>query len=74
MAPLFGLGQGGNRLLGGGEAGPEAILPLTDKVLGGIGKGIADTMSAGQNVTQNITINSPEPMSPSEVARQFKKC
>ena len=65
-------GASGNSLLGGGEAGPEAILPLTDKVLGGIGKGIADTMSAGQNVTQNITINSPEPMSPSEVARQFK--
>ena len=40
-------------LQGVGEAGREAILPLTEKVLGGIGKGIADTMSGGQSIVIN---------------------
>lgn len=35
-------------LQGVGEAGPEAILPLTQKVLGDIGKGIAETMGMNQ--------------------------
>lgn len=43
-------GRSGNTLHVGGEAGPEAILPLTPKVLGGIGKGIAQTM---QNITNS---------------------
>ena len=37
-------GASGNTLMGGGEAGPEAILPLTSSVLGDIGKGISNTM------------------------------
>lgn len=36
-------------LQGVGEAGPEAILPLNSKVLGDIGKGIAETMGTGSN-------------------------
>ena len=35
-------------LQGVGEAGPEAILPLTQKVLGDIGRGIAETMGMNQ--------------------------
>src|SRR5690625_26434 len=55
-------GAVGNTLMGGGEAGPEAILPLNSKVLGGIGKGIASTMdirntqSESQKVKQPINI------------------
>lgn len=37
-------GMSGNRVQAGGEAGPEAILPLTNSVLGGIGKGITSAM------------------------------
>ena len=40
-------------LQGVGEAGREAILPLTEKVLGGIGEGIAKTMSGGQSIVIN---------------------
>ena len=35
-----------NGLQGVGEAGSEAILPLNEKTLGGIGKGIADAMGS----------------------------
>lgn len=45
-------------LQGVGEAGKEAILPLTDQVLGGIGKGIAATMKGG---AQQIIVN-PQPI------------
>lgn len=45
-------------LQGFGEAGPEAALPLTDRVLGTIGKSIAATMGAGG---QQIKI-SPAPI------------
>jgi len=34
-------------LVGGGEAGNEAILPLNENTLGAIGRGIAATMGAG---------------------------
>jgi len=37
---------------GVGEAGPEAILPLNNNVLGSIGRGIASTMSSGNGNTQ----------------------
>ncbi len=37
-------GMNGGNAMAGGEAGPEAILPLTPKVLGGIGEGIAKSM------------------------------
>lgn len=38
---------------GVGEAGPEAILPLNSKVLGGIGRGIANTMSDSDSRSEN---------------------
>ncbi|MBC1548280.1 phage tail tape measure protein, partial [Listeria sp. FSL L7-1435] len=40
-------GASGGRLQGAGEAGDEAVLPLNDKTLGAIGKGIAATMGGG---------------------------
>jgi len=53
-------GINGNNLMVGGEAGAEAILPLTAKVLGGIGDGIAKTMSR-MNQPQIINVN-PAPI------------
>ena len=48
-------GANGNSLMVGGEAGNEAVLPLNDKTLGAIGRGIAQTM--GDSPTNiNITI------------------
>ena len=48
-------GANGNNLMVGGEAGNEAVLPLNDKTLGAIGRGIAQTM--GDTATNiNITI------------------
>ncbi|HDR3483921.1 TPA: phage tail tape measure protein [Bacillus pacificus] len=38
-------GMNGGNLQGAGEAGPEGVLPLNEKTLGAIGKGIADTMT-----------------------------
>ncbi|MGH0778481.1 phage tail tape measure protein [Bacillus cereus] len=37
-------GMNGGNFQGAGEAGPEGVLPLNEKTLGAIGKGIADTM------------------------------
>ncbi|HDR4614625.1 TPA: phage tail tape measure protein [Bacillus cereus] len=37
-------GMNGGNLQGAGEAGPEGVLPLNEKTLGQIGKGIASTM------------------------------
>ncbi|HEU7017945.1 TPA: phage tail tape measure protein [Streptococcus pneumoniae] len=48
-------GMNGNSLMVGGEAGNEAVLPLNDKTLGAIGRGIAQTMG-GTSPTINITI------------------
>ncbi|MFV0527764.1 MAG: phage tail tape measure protein [Lachnospiraceae bacterium] len=42
-------GANGNSLQVGGEAGREAILPLTEETLAGIGKGIAATMNGNGN-------------------------
>ncbi|WP_147408668.1 MULTISPECIES: hypothetical protein [Vagococcus] len=42
-------GMNGNSMMVGGEAGPEAILPLNPKTLGGIGLGIAKEMEHGQD-------------------------
>ena len=49
-------GMNGNNLMVGGEAGNEAVLPLNDKTLGAIGRGIAQTMG-GASPTINITIS-----------------
>nr|DAX40139.1 MAG TPA: minor tail protein [Caudoviricetes sp.] len=48
-------GMNGNNLMVGGEAGNEAVLPLNDKTLGAIGRGITQTMG-GASPTINITI------------------
>ena len=48
-------GMNGNNAMVGGEAGPEAVLPLNDKTLGAIGRGIAQTMG-GSAPAINITI------------------
>ena len=48
-------GMNGNNLMVGGEAGNEAVLPLNDKTLGAIGRGVAQTMG-GTSPTINITI------------------
>ncbi|OCS82282.1 hypothetical protein [Caryophanon tenue] len=53
-------GMNGNNLMVGGEAGKEAVLPLTASVLGGIGKGIAAQMD-NLNSSQTIIIN-PSPI------------
>lgn len=46
-------GANGNNLMVGGEAGNEAVLPLNDKTLGAIGRGIAQTMG---DIATNINI------------------
>lgn len=48
-------GMNGNNIMVGGEAGNEAVLPLNDKTLGAIGRGIAQTMG-GTSPTITITI------------------
>lgn len=48
-------GMNGNNMMVGGEAGNEAVLPLNDKTLGAIGRGIAQTMG-GTSPTININI------------------
>ena len=72
-AQLFGML--GKRLLGGGEAGPEAVLPLRsfydelsrilDSKLGGGGNGPTQ-------FNQYNTYNSPKDLSPAECARQTR--
>lgn len=51
-------GASGNELLGGGEAGAEAILPLNEKNLGEIGRAIASTMEGvdGREVVIPLTV------------------
>ena len=51
---IFGARDG--QLLGGGEAGNEAVLPLNEQTLGAIGRGIAATMN---NESIVININNP---------------
>lgn len=50
-------GAMGNTLLGGGEAGPEAILPLNERVLGAIGNAIyaaSEKQAPGQTIINNF--------------------
>ena len=51
-------GINGNNLMVGGEAGPEAVLPLNEKNLGEIGKAIASTMGKGQGEPVTIVVQS----------------
>ena len=48
-------GMNGNNIMVGGEAGREAVLPLNEKNLSAIGRGIAQTM-IGNTPSINITI------------------
>jgi phage-related protein len=50
-------GMNGNNAMIGGEAGPEAVLPLNDKTLGAIGRGIAQTMGSAPAINITITGN-----------------
>lgn len=61
-------GMNGNNLMVGGEAGNEAVLPLNDKTLGAIGRGIAQTM-AGTSPTINITITGNTVREESDISR-----
>ena len=47
-------GKNGNNLMVGGEAGNEAILPLNDRTLSGIGRGIASHLDGFGGVNINI--------------------
>lgn len=49
-------------LQGVGEAGKEAIIPLTSSVLGGIGKGIAQTMQGGAGSQEQQINIQPSPI------------
>ena len=49
-------GMNGGNMMVGGEAGKEAVLPLNDKNLSAIGRGIAKTMDA-QGTVININIS-----------------
>lgn len=74
---IFGTSQG---LQGVGEAGAEAVLPISklsgiladtlDKA--GYGKANQSDSKMDRQVVQHITIESPTPLTPSEVARQTK--
>lgn len=51
-------GMSGNSLLGGGEAGPEAILPLNNSVFSSIAKGIVDQFKAmNDSSVSSTTLN-----------------
>lgn len=61
-------GANGNNLMVGGEAGNEAVLPLNERTLGAIGRGIAQTM--GENPTNiNITITGNVVREEADIAR-----
>lgn len=61
-------GMNGNSLMVGGEAGNEAVLPLNDKTLGAIGRGIAQTMGE-TSPTINITITGNTVREESDISR-----
>ena len=61
-------GMNGNNLMVGGEAGNEAVLPLNDKTLGAIGRGIAQTMGE-TSPTINITITGNTVREESDISR-----
>ena len=49
-------GMNGNKLMVGGEAGNEAVLPLNERNLSAIGRGIAETME-GMGITINFHVD-----------------
>ncbi|UUG68602.1 chromosome partition protein [Halomonas phage YPHTV-1] len=53
-------GASGGQLQGAGEAGPEAVLPLNEKTLGDIGKGIASSMGGDTKVEVVVYLDTDE--------------
>jgi len=54
-------GMNGGNFQGAGEAGPEGVLPLNEKTLGAIGKGIADTMpQTNGDIVVHVYVDSEE--------------
>ncbi|MYL56334.1 phage tail tape measure protein [Virgibacillus halodenitrificans] len=53
-------GASGGQLQGAGEAGPEAVLPLNEKTLGDIGKGIAESMGATGDIAVHVYMDMDE--------------
>ncbi|MEW8987108.1 MAG: hypothetical protein AB2401_08925, partial [Bacillus sp. (in: firmicutes)] len=53
-------GASGGQLQGAGEAGPEAVLPLNEKTLGDIGKGIAAEMGGSSEVVVHVYLDADE--------------
>lgn len=67
-------GMNGNSLQVGGEAGREAILPLNEKVLAGIGAGIHAASGKSDNgLVFNQYNYSPENLTPRESAKQARR-
>ena len=46
----------GNNISVGGEAGPEGVIPLNEKTLAAIGKGIAEASGSAGGTTINLTV------------------
>ncbi|WP_373792253.1 hypothetical protein [Jeotgalibaca porci] len=74
LTKAMAFGMNGNDVMVGGEAGKEAVLPLNRETLGGIGRGIEDTMKSNDEVKKEVVINqyitSPEHLSEKEMQRQ----
>ncbi|PFD95614.1 phage tail tape measure protein, partial [Bacillus sp. AFS023182] len=63
-------GMNGGRFQGAGEAGPEGVLPLNEKTLGAIGRGIAATM---ENQSPTIHIHNPVVRNDRDIDRMVEK-
>lgn len=65
----------GSNLLGGGEAGPEAVLPLRsfyDELTRILDRKLSDGRNGPSQFNQYNTYNSPKDLSPAECARQTR--
>jgi hypothetical protein len=64
-------GMAGGRLLGGGEAGAEAVAPLSD-LQSFIQAAVNNGLKNNAGYYQTINITTPDAVSPAEVARQTR--
>ena len=65
----------GSKLLGGGEAGPEAVLPLRsfyDELTRILDRKLSNGGNGPAQFNQYNTYNSPKDLSPAECARQTR--